>query len=218
MKLVHIDKSECYHYVDEISKIFYVAQLEQEFAPYLEVEYRDNDGGKERYQFISSGTIISEFSVNEKEFLRKAIFDEVQKKHNIRNIQDEPTGTTRFYQQNKDHKINRVQPKQLVHKKNKYSNFKHQIYNFSNKKMQGGDCRQVVDKICDQDYKKNTPLNNVCKKIMFQDCQRQYGNSQQLLDQNTAVNENKIEGFGTHDTNIYIIVLTIIIIIYCLRK
>lgn len=196
MRLFLIDKPGCHHITELIPGISSVYQLEQEFNPYLSVEFLPNReyppgiilmvGNKmirRNYTFDDPNDIIE---------LRKLIWSELQSYHNIKDITDNEGCIKDFRQTRTNRVIQGWQAKKKEMNKNKcckaikklfvegFSDhfIKREEYRLSTEeKLDRNTCKQVRYKECGDNYPPDTPLFNRCTSEVNWLCNRGYPNN-----------------------------------------
>lgn len=187
MKLTFINEPGCYQMFDLIKSIFAVSQLEQEFYPYLNLEYLSNTDGKPARVIISCKediiTIPTRFETNPNDLdkVRKVIWKLLYKHYNINTYDGSdqiPPQTNKVTQRFKNAVSNR--PKCYLHNNDNNKSHSDILYNIlntpkisNNYNINETNCASVLKSQCSDNYKKNTysydrcvdDINKVCNCV-----------------------------------------------------
>lgn len=197
MKLLYIDKPECRSITDIIPAIKSVYQLEQEFSPYLIVDFLPNKNNIDDGIIIYAGNEIIKKNihfdkVNDLDEVRKLLWHYLLKYHNIRDITDKKGCIKDFSQyttfnviqgwQNKLKNLSKETTYKIIRDTVSYSYYdyliKHPVYRLdsSGKNMNRDNCKCVRSKECADNYPPNSDLYKICMKEVEWLCNNGYPN------------------------------------------
>ena len=203
MRLIHIDKKGCNHITKLMPGISAVYQMEQEFFPYLAIEFVRNKGKQDEGVLLQTkhGEFRKSYTFNDPrdvDDLRAFIWEHLKKDYNIKDITN--NGCLTSFSRMGTNKVFQDWYPTLRHKytsffdmpssgseKNQLKGIKHQVYNLNPKSEINYDiCMKIQNKICDQRFKGEQ--NNTCRIENEYYC----GNKYLELKKETG---KKIEGF-----------------------
>jgi len=222
MRLFLIDKPECRHISKIMDGVKAVYQMEQEFSPYLTVDFlpnHNNDPGgiiiqvgneiiRKNYTFENKNDIIN---------LRKLLWELVRKYHNPTDITDKNGCIKNFNVVPKTHVIQgwknalRARPDtcckviiELLTDELTDKMIKHWVYRDSNKNIQDRNiCKKVRGEECGNNYAPNSPQFRHCVREVNWVCNNGYpkNNNTRVNNVNQIVKEVKTKIYKYLDKN-----------------
>jgi len=181
MKLTYIGDPGCYRVSDAISGIFAVAQLEQEYHPYLTLDYLPNRDNKQSRVIINANEdeiiIPVKFDTNPQDIekVRDAIWSLMKKHYKIKNYDDithipirsnivtsgyKNAAKQKSYNSYKTHIKAKGKPESASLNKNKML---HEVFKLDNRyNIDKSNCVSVLGQQCDDNYPKGTHTHYKC--------------------------------------------------------
>lgn len=235
MLLIHIDKPCCYHMSEIIPDISTIYQMEQEFFPYLTVEFRPNDG---KEPGIILQTALGDFrkaikfdSPENVKILRKFIWHHLKLNHNITDITDEGC-LSDFRKLGKQNVIQGWQAAKQAKCSNCFADpismpeidqlkgIKHQVYNLDPRNMMDRDiCTQLKNIDCDHTFATASDNNRICKLETAYYCKNRYADKQKkMVNKKPNKKHNKKHNKKPNNPNIFILSMFLLLVYVGLYK
>jgi len=224
MKLIHIDRSGCYHMSEIMPAISTIYQMEQEFFPYLTVNFKPNDG-KEPGIILQTATgdirkAMTFDSPQDVRDLRKFLWEQLKNNYNITDITDEGC-VPDLRKMGRQNVVQGWRPARQARcsncfnspismpEKDQLKGIKHQVYNLNpQNKLNKESCIQLRNIDCDHNYPIASDQNRVCRLETNYYCNNRYPST-------NTIKKESIETFVPNSSNLQpnIFLLTMVLII-----
>lgn len=193
MKLFFIDNYECRHIQDITKNVMKIYQLEQEFSPYLSVDFLTNKQYKPGIILILDNKVIYKNYLlntqNEYDDLKNTIWDFFSKKYNVINDKniDLRRYETNMVIQGWNNIINNAKNKKIIiNEKNMNNNndeyMKHPVYKLNINIPQNNDiCFKTRYQECNDNYPQNTAAFKICTDNVRWLCDNGYPNHKEMI-------------------------------------
>lgn len=197
MKLTHIDRAECYDMKDNIKAIATIYQMEREFTPYLTIEFRPNYVGQTGIILeVENKKIYKNYNFDddmEVDALRKLIWDNLDPSYiedhdvtiydsvikvNLQKLsQTNRSNLSIMKDLDNEAKCLSMIARSIASNISAYF-VQHEWYRLSGKNtMDINTCIDTFNKICSNNYLKDTATHDICTKEVDYRCNYTYNNN-----------------------------------------